>query len=144
MQAQRLGQVRGQLVGQAQNQKVEIGWEGAEDLPDVAIVRDHVQQVFLNLVLNAVDAMPEGGELQIRASRTQAPAGVAITFADTGVGIPPEELSHIFEAFHSTKKAGVGLGLYVSHTIIQEHGGRIEVQSQEGVGTTFTVWLPKG
>ena len=142
----------GELIGkvliltrnQAQNQHVEVTWKGAKELPPVPMVRDRIQQVFLNLVLNAIDAMPEGGELHIWATRTTRPSGVEVCFADTGIGIAPEHVKHMFEAFHSTKQLGLGLGLYVSRNIVQEHDGWIDVQSEVGTGTTFTVWLPAG
>jgi signal transduction histidine kinase len=127
---------------QAHNQRVEVSWEGEDSLPPVPMVRDRIQQVFLNLVLNALEAMPEGGELHVRAGRTEEPAGVGVSFADTGAGIVPEEVARLFEAFHSTKQLGLGLGLYVSRNILQEHGGWIDVQSQVGQGATFTIWLP--
>jgi two-component system NtrC family sensor kinase len=106
-------------------------------------VRDRIQQVFLNLVLNAIDAMPDGGELRIQAANTEDPSGVEVAFTDTGVGIPPEALEHLFEAFHSTKEDGLGLGLYVNRNIVQEHGGWIGARSEVDEGTTFTVWLPE-
>jgi PAS domain S-box-containing protein len=127
---------------QAQYRQVEVTWEAADSLTPVPIVRDHIQQVFLNLVLNAIDAMPTGGALRIQAVQTEEPAGVRVSFADTGVGIASEEVDRVFEAFHSTKEQGLGLGLYVSRNIVQEHGGRIDVESTPGRGTTFTVWLP--
>jgi two-component system NtrC family sensor kinase len=127
---------------QAENHRVEVIWEGADGLPSVPVVRERIQQVFLNLVLNAIDAMPEGGELLIQGTRTEETAGVEISFTDTGVGIAPEESEGLFEAFRSNKDQGLGLGLYVSRSIVQEHGGRIEVDSEAGHGATFTVWLP--
>jgi signal transduction histidine kinase len=63
-------------------------------------------------------------------------------FADSGAGIPADDLSHIFEPFHSTKSGGLGLGLFISHGIVKQHGGRIDVESEGGKGATFTVWLP--
>jgi two-component system NtrC family sensor kinase len=127
---------------QAQNHYVDIAWAGEAELPPVPVVRDRIQQVFLNLVLNAIDAMPDGGQLRIKAVRTQEPSGVRVSFADTGVGIAPEDVDRMFEAFHSTKKVGLGLGLYVSRNILREHGGWIDVESDLGQGATFTVWLP--
>ncbi len=128
---------------QAQNRGVELIWEGDDGLQPVAIVGEHIQQVFLNLVLNAIDAMPDGGELRIRAGDTEEPLGVRISFADSGLGIAPEEVRRMFEAFHSTKELGLGLGLFVSRNIVQEHGGRIDVESELGHGATFHVWLPR-
>jgi PAS domain S-box-containing protein len=127
---------------QCQSQGVQVAWEAGQGLPAIAAVPDRVQQVFLNLALNAVDAMPGGGQLAVRTGQTGDPAGVEVTFADTGTGIPAEQLEQLFEPFMSTKAQGLGLGLYVCRNIVQEHGGRIDVQSKVGHGTTFTVWLP--
>jgi two-component system NtrC family sensor kinase len=101
---------------------------------------DELQQVFLNLLLNAVDAMPEGGTLHI--STRQHGDGVRATLTDTGLGIAPEHLNNIFEPFFSTKDDGTGLGLSISHQIIERHRGQISVQSRPDDGTTFSVWLP--
>jgi two-component system NtrC family sensor kinase len=125
-----------------QDHGVAVHWKPGQDLSALAVVPEQVQQVLLNLVLNAVDAMPGGGELTVRTAATADPAGVELTFADTGSGIPQEQLASLFEPFASTKTQGLGLGLYVSRNIVHEHGGRIEVDSQPGHGTTFTVWLP--
>ena len=122
--------------------RVEVAWREAADLPSLLLVPDRVQQVFLNLVLNAIDAMPEGGQLQISATSTSEPAGVAITFADNGTGISPDALPHIFDVFYSTKPDGLGLGLSISHDIVKQHGGYVDVESLVGEGSTFTVWLP--
>lgn len=104
---------------------------------------NQVQQALLALMVNAIEAMAEGGTLSVRA--VSRDAWVAIAISDTGYGIPPEVIPHIFEPFFSTKdKAeGVGLGLAVAYGIIQRHGGDIEVESQVDHGTTFTVTLPK-
>jgi signal transduction histidine kinase len=121
------------------------------DLPRPLASPDQLKQVFLNLFLNARDAMPHGGLLEIasRVSRetdTEFLAGryVLIQVRDTGSGIPEEEMPRIFEPFYSTKSEskGTGLGLWVSMGIIQNHGGQIKVRSRPGRGTTFTVALP--
>ncbi len=125
-----------------QQRRVEVAWSPATELPAVSLAPDRVQQVLLNLALNAVEAMPEGGQLQISTALTREPDGVRVTFADTGVGIEPERLPGIFEPFHSTRAEGLGLGLYISKKIVEEHGGHIKVDSHVGEGTTFTVWLP--
>jgi two-component system NtrC family sensor kinase len=80
--------------------------------------------------------------LRVSTARSESPTGVRVAFADSGAGISPEALPHLFEAFHSTKAQGLGMGLFVCQGIVQQHGGRIEVESQPGAGTTFTVWLP--
>jgi len=113
-----------------------------DDLPLIPLVPDRMQQVFLNLVLNALDAMPGGGRLEVGATHTDQPAGVRVTFVDDGDGIAPDALPHIFDLFYSTKTDGLGLGLSISQDIVKQHGGRIEVDSQVGEGTAFTVWLP--
>jgi PAS domain S-box-containing protein len=121
---------------------VMVEWDGADDLPPVRIVPDRMQQVFLNLVLNAADAMPGGGWLRIDMTPTEDPPGVKVSLKDTGEGIPSQVLPHIFDPFYSTKPDGLGLGLFVTQNIVEEHGGSIEVESESGAGTTFTVWLP--
>jgi signal transduction histidine kinase len=109
---------------------------------------DLVKQVVLNLVLNAIDAMPQGGRLRIVTAagwlggRDQPQAAVHIEFADTGHGIPAENLTRIFEPFFSTKDTGTGLGLSISYELIKSLGGEIGVASEVGVGTTFTISLP--
>jgi PAS domain S-box-containing protein len=123
-------------------QRVQVLWKATDDIPLIPAVPGRLQQVFLNLMLNALDAMPHGGELHISTARTESPPGMEIRFADTGEGITPDQLGHLFEPFYTTKTTGMGLGLYVSHKIIQGHGGRINVESVRGEGTTFTVWLP--
>ncbi|MHB0856843.1 MAG: PAS domain S-box protein [Anaerolineae bacterium] len=121
---------------------VDVQLDLAADLPAASMVRDRIQQVFVNLVLNAIDAMPNGGSLQVRTQATTSPEGIAISFSDTGYGIPQDVLSNIFAPFFSTKPDGLGLGLYVSHNIVAQHGGTLEASSAPGQGTTFTVWLP--
>jgi two-component system, NtrC family, sensor kinase len=86
--------------------------------------------------------MPDGGRLQVTVERTAQPPGVSIAFADTGTGMSPETLERLFEPFHTTKLDGLGLGLFISQNIARQHGGHIDVQSQAGKGTTFSVWLP--
>jgi PAS domain S-box-containing protein len=126
--------------------RIQVRWNAADDLPPVPLVSDRMRQVFLNLILNGLDATPAGGRLEVSTARTQpsdaAPAGVCISFTDSGSGIAPDELPHLFEPFYSTKPQGLGLGLYITHQIVEAHGGRIDVSSCLGQGTTFSVWLP--
>jgi two-component system NtrC family sensor kinase len=123
-------------------QKIEIVLETPLELPNIHGSRDKLKQVFLNLILNARDAMPDGGRITIRPYVRHG--YVRVDVSDTGVGIPQEHLGKIFDAFFTTKKevSGVGLGLSVSYGIVQQHEGTIEVTSIEGTGTTFTVQLP--
>ncbi len=112
-----------------------------------------IRQALWNLCANAVEAMPGGGELVLRARtrpwgeiREGGPFGqcLEVRVRDTGEGIPSQEIPHIFEPFYSTKPQGFGLGLAMVHRIIQEHGGQIDVESEEGKGTTFTLMIPLG
>lgn len=128
--------------------KVERAW--AEDLPLIQANADHLKQVFLNLTLNALEAMPNKGETlrltttldQTQLNGDQSQPVVRIQFSDTGAGIPPEVLSHLFEPLFTTKESGSGFGLFTSYKIIEAHHGQISVTSQVGRGTTFTILLP--
>jgi signal transduction histidine kinase len=122
--------------------KVEVVKELDPSLPRLTADANQLQQVCTNLVVNAIQAMPQGGRLTLRTSL--ADSQLKLEVQDTGSGISPENMRKLFTPFFSTKKEvkGVGLGLAVSYGIIQRHRGKIEVQSEEGKGTTFTVYLP--
>jgi PAS domain S-box-containing protein len=127
---------------QLQQSRVTVRRELAADLPPVEAVEGQLKQVFLNLVLNALDAMPGGGELAVETGWDSGHQEGWISFADTGEGIPAGEIPRIFEPFYTTRPKGTGLGLAVSYSIVERHGGRIEVASRVGTGSTFTVFLP--
>ncbi len=111
---------------------------------DVLVDVNQMKQVFWNLSINAVQAMPNGGELNIDARfKTQDPNIIEITFRDTGVGIAKDNLDFIFYPFFSTKEIGSGLGLAIAYRIIEEHKGKIRVESEKGRGTTFRIYIPK-
>lgn len=116
------------------------------DLPLSIAHADQLRQVFLNIILNACDAMPRGGELRVTTqlikARQDAPDTIGVIISDTGVGIAPEHRPHLFEPFYTTKPQGTGLGLAISAHIVTQHGGRITVESEVGKGTTFTILLP--
>ena len=117
--------------------------------PNTAISADFdkLGQVFLNLFQNATDAMPQGGMLTVSCESSQMPdsdkEAMLIKTEDTGFGIHKDDMSKIFDPFHSSTKHGTGLGLAVSHQIIKNHGGMIQVESELRKGTTFFVFLPK-
>ncbi len=113
-------------------------------LPPVPVARNNLKQVFLNLILNARDAMPGGGSLELRTglSRKGGNRVAEISFTDSGPGIAADELPRLFEPFYTTKERGIGLGLAVSYSIVEAHGGSISVDSTPNVGTTFRVLLP--
>jgi signal transduction histidine kinase/CheY-like chemotaxis protein len=137
-----LEQVLGMVRRQGALQPITVNEAYAADLPMVEMDVPRIKQVFLNIINNAVYAMKDGGSLTIRTGADGTAARIA--FADTGPGIPPEIMSRIFDPFFTTKPdvSGTGLGLSVSLGIVQSHGGTIEVQSQVGEGTTFSVLLP--
>ncbi len=130
------------ITKQCQRTQVKVIWEPAPDLPLLPVVSDQIKQVFLNLVLNALDAMPKGGTLSVNASRTAEPLGVRVEFIDTGTGIDSDVLPRIFDPFFTTKETGTGLGLGISKNIIEKHNGYIEVETRPKEGTKFNVWLP--
>ncbi|MGA9350554.1 MAG: substrate-binding domain-containing protein [Anaerolineae bacterium] len=122
-------------------ENVEVESQLDEALPIILADPDQLGQVFGNIILNAVQAMAEGGRLVLR-SEVESPEWVAVSFADTGVGIPEENLGELFEPLFTTKAKGVGLGLAIVKSLVDGHGGTIEIQSKVGKGSTFTVRLP--
>ena len=130
--------------GEVQDRNIVLHTEIEPALPLVRGSRDKLKQVLLNLISNALDAMPNGGELAMLASGHNGT--VRLTVKDSGVGIPQENINRIFDAFYTTKGkvSGVGLGLSVSYGIVSQHRGSIEVQSTVGKGSAFTIVLPSG
>jgi PAS domain S-box-containing protein len=114
----------------------------ASDLPKVMGSPNHLEQVLLNLITNARDAMTVGDRLRVESRMSPDGACVQIVIADTGKGIPAELAERIFDPFFTTKAGGTGLGLSISYGIIKEHGGTLEVESEVGKGATFTIGLP--
>lgn len=112
------------------------------DLPQISADPNQILQVFMNLVINAGHAMPQGGELEISTYRSKGGKFVCAAIRDNGVGISEENLARIFDPFFTTKAQGTGLGLSISYGIIENNGGKIEVKSRVGEGTTFIVMLP--
>jgi signal transduction histidine kinase len=110
------------------------------NLPPIVGVPDQLTQVLLNLVINAIEAMPDGGELSLSSRANEDWLHIAVH--DTGPGISADEAAKIFEPFYTTKSTGTGLGLAVSYGIIQRHGGAITVNGAPDAGTTFTIALP--
>ena len=138
------------LESQAKEKNMEITREFDLNLPKVWIDKEQMKQVFMNLILNAIQAMKDGGSIVI-STRISARNNdelikecVQVEIRDTGVGIPEENLEHIFDPFFTSKDEGSGLGLAVSHQIVQEHGGFLTVESTVGKGTTFFVHVPVG
>ena len=121
---------------------IEVQTDLPESLPAIYAVSSQIQQIFFNLILNALDAMPGGGNLEIRARERNR--GVEITFQDSGPGIPEEKRNNIFEPFFSTKEGGTGLGLTVSYNIVTAHGGILDLVNGNKPGACFRLFLPMG
>jgi signal transduction histidine kinase len=122
-------------------ENVEVVSQLDETLPTILADPDQLGRVFGNIILNAIQAMPKGGRLMVR-SEALGPEWAAVSFTDTGVGIPEENLGKLFEPLFTTKAKGIGLGLPLVKTLVEGHGGSIEVESKERKGSTFTVRLP--
>jgi signal transduction histidine kinase len=129
----------------AQAQQVTIGVAIAPDLPELRGDDARLYQALMNLLLNAVDATPAGGRVELRAApgdRDGRSPGVSLTVWNSGSYIPPEVRERVFEPFYTSKASGTGLGLAICHTIVDEHGGTTTVESDETDGTAFVVHLP--
>jgi two-component system, sporulation sensor kinase E len=122
------------------NRDILVEKEFGKDLPQIFIDRDQMKQVFFNVIRNSLQAMTKGGILHVR-TELQAER-IMIAIRDTGGGIPSEVLQRIFEPYFTTKQEGTGLGLMIVQRVIREHGGLIEVSSEQGRGTTFRIFLP--
>jgi two-component system NtrC family sensor kinase len=138
------------LDTQAKEKSVELVRDFAPNLPKVWIDREQMKQVFMNLIFNGIQAMNDGGTITISTriftpeAIEQSPSFVQVEVRDTGIGIPNENLEHIFDPFFTSKDEGSGLGLSISHQIVQEHGGYVTVESKVGKGTSFLVNIPTG
>jgi PAS domain S-box-containing protein len=138
---------------QLDDRHIEVVREYARDVPPIQADKEALYRVFVNLVANALDAMPRGGRLTVRAgwvtggdplpsARRRTANRVKVEVEDTGTGIEPSETDRIFNPFYTTRAGGTGLGLALAHKIVQDHGGRITFTSAPGRGTTFTIVLP--
>ena len=110
------------------------------DLPPLVAVRGQLVSVFLNLILNAIDATAKGGHIVLGAAAESG--GLRAWVRDDGAGMAPEQRERLFQPYFTTKKHGTGLGLFVSRQLLGQHGGCIDCESRPGDGTTFTIWLP--
>ncbi|HYP09485.1 MAG TPA: ATP-binding protein [Bryobacteraceae bacterium] len=130
-----------ELVRHSGGKRVSFLREAPENLPPLLCDKEQLTQVIVNLTINAVQAMPTGGEVRLRA----APAnnGIEIEVRDQGVGIPPEQLDKVFDPFFTTKDEGTGLGLSVVHQIVAHHGGSVTVKPNQDRGMTFSLFFPR-
>ncbi len=127
------------------NQTAMLGVEASKDLAPVPKVEadfGQLRQAFLNIVINAVEAMGKGGHLRVSTRPLPEQGAMEVVFQDDGPGIPPELMQKVFDPFFTTKEKGTGLGLSVVYGIVERHKGRVSVESEPGKGTRFTIWLP--
>ena len=129
------------LRNQFEDRAISVTVDIQTALPQIALDRDQLEQVFFNLIKNALEAVKDGGKIALEIGAGDN--GVVTTIADSGAGIPAEQLVDLFEPYRTTKEHGTGLGLMISQRIVRDHGGTISVESEPGRGTTFTVRLPR-
>ncbi|MBS3757482.1 MAG: PAS domain-containing protein [Desulfobacterales bacterium] len=129
---------------QAEFKDVYVDSSLADDLPRIYIDKEQIQQILINLTLNAVEATDSGGWITFTTSYDPSADEILITVSDTGSGISSENQEKIFDPFYTTREDGTGLGLSITHSIVEQHGGRIEIDSRPGHGSRFTVSLPVG
>ncbi|MCP3890933.1 MAG: HAMP domain-containing protein [Desulfobulbaceae bacterium] len=137
----------GLIKNQALIKDVNLSFQGKDNLPTLTLDRNQFQSVLINMIINALDATPAGGFIDIQTLNVdqEGEAGVEIKISDSGTGISEEDLDQLFDPFFTTKEVGkgTGLGLAVTAGIIERHGGTIKVWSQTGEGTIFTIWMPR-
>jgi signal transduction histidine kinase len=129
------------VKSQFEERRIKVTLDVPAALPPVALDKDKMEQVFFNLVKNALEAMKDGGSIDIDLSVDDR--DVTVTFSDTGFGMNAEQLAHLFEPYRTSKENGTGLGLMISARIVRDHGGSIAARSKEGEGTVFIVRLPR-
>jgi signal transduction histidine kinase len=139
---------------EAKQRGIQVFRQLSEDVRNMHLDADKIQQILLNVIINAIQAMPEGGHLTVRSEWRQSPPdrmkvegkeeqeGVLITAEDTGVGIPEDAMETVFESFYTTKEEGTGLGLTIVQKIVRAHGGELVLESEPGAGTRVGIWLP--
>jgi two-component system NtrC family sensor kinase len=133
------------LENEAHHREIKIETDYAERIPPVTTDSAQLQQVFLNIIDNAIDAVGKAGTITVKTSYdSSSDRNIVVEIADNGPGIPKEMVGRIFDPFFTTKSAqeGTGLGLSISYSIMEKLGGKITVASQEGKGTTFTIRVP--
>ena len=135
-----VGEVIESMRSETQKKQIRLEWQPAGAPFEVALDKTQFRRALLNVLRNAIEAMPQGGTVRIWTERTDHTGLLHIQ--DTGLGIPPEKLEHIFEPFYTTKEFGTGLGLAIAQQVVHEHGGRITCTSAVGKGTTFSIEIP--
>ena len=129
------------LKAQLEERSIKVTLEAPGTLPRVALDKGQMEQVYFNLLKNAMEAIPDGGEIDVSLSSSDD--DVIVSFRDNGQGMDEEQVVHLFEPYRTTKEHGTGLGLMISARIVRDHGGTIAVESKPGEGTVFTIRLPR-
>ncbi|HBL16894.1 MAG: hypothetical protein A2X36_08190 [Elusimicrobia bacterium GWA2_69_24] len=137
-----VSELAGHLKLKCDRQDIKLTVENGQTLPKIPLDIQHMKGAVLNLLLNAIEAMPDGGSLQVSLGHDGETRRVRLDISDTGVGIRPEDRRHLFERYFTTKAHGTGLGLIITHDVVTRHHGSIHVSSAPGKGTTFTIFLP--
>jgi signal transduction histidine kinase len=127
---------------QAEFNEITVSTDLAKDLPEIYVDKEQIQQMLINLTLNAIEATEPGGSITYSSEYDPASDKAHIHVTDTGSGIAPEDQDKIFDPFFTTRESGTGLGLSITHSIVEQHGGNIEMRSKPGKGTCFTITLP--
>jgi two-component system sensor histidine kinase HydH len=127
---------------QASEANISIRTDFDSEIDEILIDPDRINQVLLNLYLNAIEAMDDGGSLTVALAKNSKKNGIEIKVSDTGAGITEDDLSHIFDPYFTTKASGTGLGLAIAHNIMEAHGGEIAIESRLGQGTEVTIFFP--
>ncbi|MCP4673807.1 MAG: PAS domain-containing protein [Desulfobacula sp.] len=130
------------IVYEPDAENIDVKTEVESNLPQIHADTDRLKQMLLNLYLNAIQAMENSGELTVKLKKSTSDENIIINISDTGCGIKAEDLSHIFDPYFTTKLSGTGLGLSIVHSIINAHKGRVDVESNPGKGSIFTISLP--
>ena len=127
---------------QAAFDDVSVEYHFSEDMPPICVDKGQIQQAIINLILNALEATPSGGQITVDTLFSLQAQQVEVSITDTGKGIAEDKMNKVFDPFFTTKETGTGLGLAITHGIIEQHGGSIDMRSKQGYGTTFTIRLP--
>lgn len=130
------------VESEASIRNLEIILDTATDIPPILADSEQLKQVFLNIIRNAFEALPPGGKLYLQTSSDEIQGLVQIIIKDTGAGMDNQTMESMFDPFYTTKESGTGLGMFISKKIVDNHGGRLEVQSEPAKGTVVTVLLP--